>query len=426
MSRNRRNEVESMAQYIMAEQNLREIPVTDKIFGISKLAKDRISEIGKDKVVDATIGSLLEDDGRLAVFSSIVEVLRNLTPEEYADYAPIAGVPAYLDCVKKATFGDHVPAGYIEAVATPGGTGAIRNTIQNYSKRGDVVLTSDWYWSPYKTISEEIERKLETFELFNADNQFNLPSFTAKVEELLTRQNGLVILFNAPAHNPTGYSPSHEEWDQILAFLKEAVQDSTKKITFFLDSAYLEFCGDTEKFRTVFPKFSNLPENLLVVVGFSMSKGYTLYGMRAGAMICITPNKAIADEFKLVAAFSSRGTWSNSTRPAMMALIKVFADPVLYQRLNDERASYQKLLVRRGNAFLQAAQEIGLETCPFSGGYFVTVPCKDADRVAEIMREQDDIFVIPIGKGVRVAISAISEEHCKRIPAAIKKAMSQL
>ena len=32
-------------------------------------------------------------------------------------------------------------------------------------------------------------------------------------------------------------------------------------------------------------KFSNLPENIFTIFAFSMSKGYTLYGQRTGAMV---------------------------------------------------------------------------------------------------------------------------------------------
>ena len=60
---------------------------------------------------------------------------------EIAAYAPIAGLPAYLEAVKNLTFADNKPDGYLEAVATAGGTGAIHNTIWNYSEIGDSVLT---------------------------------------------------------------------------------------------------------------------------------------------------------------------------------------------------------------------------------------------------------------------------------------------
>ena len=401
-----------MSNFIMAQQNSRVISGDDKIFGINKLAQDMAAKVGKKNVINATIGSLLDDEGNLIVLSSIVEVLRNLTPEEYAEYAPIAGVPAFLETVKTAALGNYRPKGYMEAVATPGGTGAIRNTIQNYSKRGDVILTSDWYWSPYKTIAEEIERTIGTYTLFDAHGHFNVPSFEAGISELLSKQDSVVVLFNAPAHNPTGFSPSLEDWDAIVLMLKKLSEDKTKKIIFFVDIAYIDFAGNPEKSRAFMPKLSGLPENVLVVFGFSMSKGYTLYGMRSGAMICLTQSKAIADEFKMVCMFSNRGSWSNGTRPAMMALVKVYDDAALLARVTEERKEYSDFLAKRGDSFMTAAAETGLKTCPFDSGYFITVPCEHAEDVGNALQTHG-IFVVPIGKGLRVAISAISAEACR-------------
>ena len=65
-----------MGEYILARGNGRHIPHEDKIFGISNSAKAMIAEKGADKVINATIGSLLDDDGNLVVLSSVDEVFK--------------------------------------------------------------------------------------------------------------------------------------------------------------------------------------------------------------------------------------------------------------------------------------------------------------------------------------------------------------
>lgn len=90
-----------MAEMIFASQNGRNIPREDKIFGISNRAKARAGREGKDKVVNATIGALLNDDGKLIVLSSVDEVFRSLTPQDYAEYAPIGGTAGFKEAVKK-------------------------------------------------------------------------------------------------------------------------------------------------------------------------------------------------------------------------------------------------------------------------------------------------------------------------------------
>ena len=138
-----------MIEYVMAAKNGRTVPKEDKIFGISNRANAMIAEKGRDAVINATIGALLDDNGDLMVLSSIAETFRNLTPPEYAAYAPIAGIPEFRKAVVKAALGKYEPKGFVEAVATPGGTGSIRNTMSCYTQPGDTVLTSDWFWAPY-------------------------------------------------------------------------------------------------------------------------------------------------------------------------------------------------------------------------------------------------------------------------------------
>ena len=59
---------------------------------------------GKDKVVNATIGALLDDEGKVIVLSSVDEVFKTLTPDEYAQYSPIGGTPDFKEAVKKDVF----------------------------------------------------------------------------------------------------------------------------------------------------------------------------------------------------------------------------------------------------------------------------------------------------------------------------------
>ena len=102
-----------MADFIMAAQNGRTIPKEDKIFGISRRANEMIEERGADAVVNATIGTLLDDDGDLMVLSSVDDTFMGLEPEEYAGYAPIGGIPAFRKAAVKAAFGKYEPKGGI-------------------------------------------------------------------------------------------------------------------------------------------------------------------------------------------------------------------------------------------------------------------------------------------------------------------------
>ena len=409
-----------MIEYVMAAKGGRTIPKEDKIFGISNRANAMIEKKGKDAVINATIGALLDDNGDLMVLSSIDETFRSLTPQEYAAYAPIAGIPAFRKAVVKAALGKYETKRYVEAVATPGGTGSIRNTIANYSQAGDKVLTSDWFWAPYRTIASEIGRGLDTFQLFNDERKFNIASFEQKVFELLEQQEYLTIILNTPAHNPTGYSLTIEDWESVVAVLNTV--PAGRKVALLVDVAYIDFAGDEDEYRKFLPVLEGLPVNVLPIIGYSASKTLTAYGMRCGAMICLAPTEAIAKEFKSVGEFSSRGSWSNCSRAGQSVMARIYADEELLARVTRERAEIRDMLLRRGKAFEEEAKKVDLVTVPFDAGFFVSIPCDDPDAVASKLEEKG-IFTVPLAKGVRVSIASVSEEKCRIIPAEIKKAM---
>jgi aromatic-amino-acid transaminase len=350
----------------------------------------------------------------------VVEVLLTLSPDEVADYAPIGGTPGYKEAIKKAAFGAQPVDAFVEVCATPGGTGAIRNTISNYSNPGDKILTSDWFWAPYGTIAQEIGRSIATFELFDKDYRFNLASFRSKVSELMDAQGSLVLLLNTPAHNPTGYSLTGEDWDNVLECLKAAAAKGP--VALFVDVAYIDFAGEGEAARSFLPKLCGLPANLLPIIGFSLSKTFTMYGMRCGAALCMAATPEIAAEFKLVNEFSSRGTWSNSTKAGQVLMSKVFDDPALLERVQKEREGFRILLAARGKAFEDAVATAGLTCVPYDSGFFACIPCDDPAGLSEKLEAQG-IFVVPLAKGIRISVASISEATCRKLPGLIAKVL---
>ena len=412
-----------MSDYILAKQNGRTIPLEDKIFGISSRAKAMIAEKGADKVINATIGSLLDDEGKLVVLSSVVDTMKTLNPVDFADYAPIGGTPQFREAVKKAAFGSFQPSCFTEAVATPGGTGAIRNTISNYSRMGDKILTSDWHWAPYNTIAGELGRCIDTYPMFDENGMFHVNAFGEKVRELIAEQKSLVIILNTPAHNPTGYSLTLEDWSGVLNVLRGEA-GKAESIVLLVDAAYIDFAGDEEEYRRFLPELEKLPENILPIIAYSLSKTYTLYGTRCGAMICMAQTAEVAAEFRRVCEFSSRGSWSNSAKLAQVILSKIYADEKLLKKVNEERAEYREMLIQRGRAFEEEARKAGLEIVPFDAGFFASIPCDNPDEISRKL-EKGGLFIVPLAKGLRVSVASVSEAACRKIPAMVKKAMAE-
>ena len=403
---------------IIANENGRKsIGVPDKLFGVSQKAKERKAELGKDKVIDSTIGVLLDDEGKIVVLDSVMKAIRMLGPEDYAPYAPIIGLPEYLEAVKNIVFIDGVPEGcHIRACYTPGGTGAIRHAVSAYTKPGDKILTSDWHWSPYNIIAQEIGREVTTYQLFDENKHVNYNSFAAELDKILKVQDETVVIINTPAHNPTGYTFTNADWDNVLSVIKKY---KNKKIAVLVDIAYLDFSGDAHEYRGFLNKLVGLPENILPLIAFSASKGYTMYGMRCGAIMCMAPTKEIADEFRDVVSVQSRGSWSNGNRAAMKVIANILENPELYEEVKKEREGWLVKLRMRGTAFVEKAKEVGLDIIPYDSGFFITIPCDNPDEICAKLQEKN-LFTVPLSKGIRVSVASNTIDECKRMPEIIK------
>lgn len=388
----------------------------DVIFGASAAAQAAIQEFGAHRVTNATLGAIFDDAGNLACLQAVEKAFRALKMTDIAAYAPIAGLPAYREKVMGRVFGDHRPEGYVDAIATAGGTGAVHHAIENYSEIGDAVLTSDWHWGPYGALCANIGRHLETFRLFDDQLAFDKEDFARKARELLKTQDSLLIILNTPAHNPTGYSLSSEDWDAVLTVCREA---APKKIALLADIAYIDYAGDDA--RAFMEKFNHLPANMFVLFAFSMSKAYTLYGQRAGAIVGLSPDKEAIEEFTRIMKYSSRATWSNVNRAAMTVLVQLESDAELLQAFEAERASLYQTIQRRGAIFMEEATAVGLKALPYKAGFFLSIPAQNPQALADALHEEQ-VFAVPLGMGLRIAVCGVPTVQMKGLAAKVKHA----
>ncbi|MBP2627325.1 MAG: aminotransferase class [Firmicutes bacterium] len=408
--------------YSIAASHAKGKCATDKIFGANAAAGRAAAQYGRDKVINATIGAFMDEHEILACIPTVEKTFRNLPIDNIISYAPIAGSPDYLEAFINLTFADHKPDAYIDGVATAGGSGAIHHTIWNYSEIGDTVLTSDWYWGPYKVLCQDGLRKLDTYTLFDEQQKFNIVSFGDKVKELLAKQNNLIVIINTPAHNPTGFSLTDSDWDQVLALFQECARDTTKRIIPLIDVAYIDYAGEKNACRAFLKKLGGLPSNILPILACSMSKGFTMYGQRTGIMIGVSSSKEVIEEFKNINQYTSRATWSNITHSAMELMTIIYQDKELLAKVEQERKEYYTLIRNRADIFMSEAQEVGLHMLPYIAGFFLTIPASNPDTICEKLY-QDNIFAVPLAKGIRIAVCAVTAAKITGMAAKIAKAM---
>jgi aspartate/tyrosine/aromatic aminotransferase len=140
--------------------------------------------------------------------------------------------------------------------------------------------------------------------------------------------------------------------------------------------------------------------------------------MRCGAIVCVSRDEEVVEEFRRAAEYSARSTWSNCNRSAMVVMGKIYADPELRAKVDEERRGYRDMLLERGRIFEKTLNDNGVKCVPFSAGFFVTIACDDPAEVGRKLEEQD-IFCLALAKGIRVSIASISKEKCVKCAEAI-------
>lgn len=371
-------------------------------------------------VIDATVGMLHKEDGKMFKFSIVDDVLHHLNDAETYHYAPVRGTSDFTEGVFDWVFGENsemIRKNFkYSVIPTTGGSGAISNSFYNFNDFNQKVLLPNYYWSPYQNFALEANVDLKTFLMYDNDFKFNLVDFKAKAIELAKEQSRLCVLLNDPSNNPTGLCMTKEDWKQVVAILNE-VNGTGVPVILIHDIAYIDYqMKDSKYSREIFEAYEDLDEDVLAVVVFSGSKTFSLYGFRVGAQIGLSKSQEVVDNFIRVGDYSVRGRFSSVSQPGMNVIGKIFANPEYKQRFDNEMSQARTLLKDRASLFLDEAQKNDLEILPYCGGFFISVPTKNKNIFQDLVN--DRVFVIAMQDIIRVAISSL---NINEIPDLVKK-----
>ena len=402
----------------------RSITKEDKSAIITLGAIARKEKAKNPSVVNATIGMLYGEDGKLLTYKSVDKALEILSAEEKYAYASTPGSAEFHDAIKRWVFREYYDEfkDLSRVMATPGGTGALSNTFANYLDENDKALLPSYMWGNYKQVLYENHQDFMTYDLFNNKGGLNLEDIKNKMLKLKESQGRILIVINDPCQNPCGYSMTDDEWNELIDIINEISSDGTP-VVLLHDMAYIDYSkAGFEGTRKNIALYKKLNNNCLAVMAFSGSKTLALYGVRIGAQVAVSNSKENLDDFDKAAKFSSRSKWSNATNLGENLIVKIVFDKELRESFEAELKVAQDTLIERANIFLNESNKIGLKTLPFVCGFFVTIPCDKPEEAYNYLVKKN-IHVIPMGKVLRAAICSISKDECMNLPKYIKEAI---
>ncbi len=237
--------------------------------------------------VNLGVGVYYDDNGKLPLLECVKKAEADMMKSPSArGYLPIDGIAAYDAAVKSLVFGadsEPVQSGRVATVQGLGGTGGLKIGADFLKKLSPSakVLISDPSWENHRALFTQAGFTVETHPYYDAEKRG--VNFEGMLAALNAAPAGTIVVLHACCHNPTGYDITPAQWDQVVAAVK------AKNLTPFLDMAYQGFGNGIQEDGAVIGKF--VAAGLSFFVSTSVSKSFSLYGERVGALSVLCADK---------------------------------------------------------------------------------------------------------------------------------------
>ncbi|NLV29546.1 MAG: aminotransferase class I/II-fold pyridoxal phosphate-dependent enzyme [Acidobacteria bacterium] len=379
--------------------------------------------------INATIGTAFENDGSPLTLECM-EALVNVPSESFL-YAPSFGLPKLreewgrlLETKNPGLRGKR----FSKPVVTAALTHALSVAGYLFVDPGDEILIPDLYWDNYELVFGETYGAAFKFYNTFTGGGFDVGAFSRALGE--GKPGKRIVLLNFP-NNPTGYTPTVEEYHALVGAIRDAAEAGSRVVV-VLDDAYFGLVYEEGVAReSLFSALADLHPNVLGVKLDGATKEDYVWGFRVGF---VTFGSAGAAESHLrtledKAAGAVRGTISNAPCLSQAILLRAYTDPGYAAQ---KKAKYETLAgrVREIKAVLRAHPEYAdsFDVMPFNSGYFMCVRPKGVDLEAlrrELIAGYATGVIVLVGL-VRLAFSAVPTEKIAQLFANLDVAVRKL
>ncbi|MCR5693275.1 MAG: aminotransferase class I/II-fold pyridoxal phosphate-dependent enzyme [Bacilli bacterium] len=369
------------------------------------------------KTINASVGAYYDEKKKFGRVPTIENAIKEKFSEKMA-YASVTGYEEYKKGILSYAFGERLKTikekNETFFGATLGGTGALSIAFNLFTDEDSEVLLPDVMWSNYKLIASKAHCSYRTYKLFDESDNWNLSSIKEEVDREITRKGRALLLINDPCENPTGYSMSKKEYEDLFAYLNKKGEEGSLIVAF--DIAYYNFSsGECPLFEMLEGELNFLP-----IIVFSCSKSFAIYGFRCGAFIALCPDKESKEDIGNAFRAQVRGTVSSPVGPVLHSVGETLLDEEKVKEVAKEINVNKMALVERGNYLTSLLDEAGIKHYPYKSGFFLTLKVENAVATFDALAGKH-IYVVPIDEDkVRIALSGITTTECKELVDALK------
>ncbi|ULB08448.1 aspartate/tyrosine/aromatic aminotransferase [Cereibacter azotoformans] len=248
----------------------------DKILQLIQMFRE---DARADKI-DLGVGVYKDPTGLTPVMRAVKAAEKRLWEVETTKtYTGLAGEPAYNAAMAKLILAGAVPSDRLASVATPGGTGAVRQALEliRMAAPDATVWISNPTWPNHLSIVKYLGIPMKEYRYFDVET--GAVDFDGMMADLAQVKAGDVVLLHGCCHNPTGANPNPVQWLAICEALAKAGALP------LIDLAYQGF-GDGLEMDAAATRLlaTRLPE---VLIAASCSKNFGIYRERTGILMAI-------------------------------------------------------------------------------------------------------------------------------------------
>jgi aspartate/methionine/tyrosine aminotransferase len=371
--------------------------------------------------LNATIGIACRN-GKPLSLRSVRGLLPGLEVEEIFPYAPTQGVEKFREAWKKdieRKNPDIAGKPFSLPLVVPGLTAGISTLADLFVDAGDTLILPDLCWDNYPLVFEtRREARIVTFPFFTPDLKgMNIKALASTLSAEKGRGK-LVLLLNFP-NNPTGYSPTTREAEEIVSMLGDCARSGTR-ILVILDDAYFGLFYEKGTYtQSLFAPLAALHENILAAKIDGSTKEHLTWGFRTGflsfAAKGLTTEQYDALTRKLMGAV--RSTVSNSSILAQSLIMRALASP----SVEEEKAEAFAVLKERyekSMKILSSKKSAVISPLPFNSGYFMSFRLArgDAEKLRKVLLMDHGVGTIALDERLlRVAYSSVDVEELEEL-----------
>lgn len=384
----------------------------------------------KATLFNATVG-MATAGGVPMYLDSVKQQVPELKPAEMFPYAPTPGVLELrekwreeMDRKNPSLKGKRTSL----PLVTSGLTHGISTVADLFLGPGDPIIVPDMFWGNYSLIFEgRNQAEIKRFSFFNEEDGINIESLKSTMGGI--SGNKFALILNFP-NNPTGYSPSVQEADAIVALLKSEAEKG-KKVLVITDDAYFGLFYEDETLKeSLFGTFADLHENILAVKVDGATKENFAWGFRLGFLTFAS--KGLTEEHlealtkKTMGAI--RASISNSSKMAQTLVLKSLPSATYWEEKEKAfdilKARYEK--VKEITSSFESSSP--LKALPFNSGYFMTFLYKgNAEKLRIHLLDAYGVGTISIQeKYLRIAYSSVEYDDIEKLYTILDKAAKEI